>query len=324
METKNINGEKLSNRSNSTDKHLGELAKKVRVRSPYSFANINLLGKCNVDCYFCLGKDLEKEFDKYQTLQTHFSEWGNWKEFVSRCKQYNIPQIYITGQNTDSLLYHYLEELIQYLKGEGFYVGLRTNALLAKKKMNIINQCTTCWGDAVSYSVHTLKMETQKQIWHTPFIPDWDWVIRNTTAKMRIAIVLTRYNVNEVDDIIKFLSAYENVEYVQVRKICTDNRYDLLKEDMELFEEYEKQISEKHPKVKSFETANVYEIHGKEVSFWRTVGTTVNSINYFSNGVLSDDYFVIEGYSLEKGIELGTDEFLEEQKFDASKLPYTT
>ena len=76
METKNIEGEKLSNRSNSTDRHLGELAKKVRVRSPYSFANINLLGKCNVDCYFCLGKDLEKEFDKYQTLQRHIIVTG--------------------------------------------------------------------------------------------------------------------------------------------------------------------------------------------------------------------------------------------------------
>jgi molybdenum cofactor biosynthesis enzyme MoaA len=310
MEIKNISGEKLSNRSNSDDSHLGQLAKKVRVRSPYSFANINLLGKCNVDCYFCLGKDLEKEFDKYQTLQTHFSEWINWENFVNRCKEYNIPQIYITGQNTDSLLYRHLEELIQYLKNEGFYVGLRTNALLAKKKMNIINQCTTCWGDAVSYSVHTLKMDTQKKIWKTPFIPDWDWVIRNTTAKMRIAIVLTRHNVEEVDDIIKYLSKYPNVEYVQVRKICTDNRYELLKEDMEAFEDYEKIVASKYPKVKSFETANVYEIYGKEVSFWRTVGTTVNSINYFSNGILSDDYFVIEGYSLEKGIELGTDKFL--------------
>lgn len=322
MKTKNIEGEVLSNRTGSEDTHLGELAKKVRVRSPYSFANINLLGRCNVDCYFCLGKDLEKEFDKYQTLKTHFTEWGNWQEFIDRCKEYKIPQIYITGQNTDSLLYHHLEELIQYLKFEGFHVGLRTNALLAKKKMHIINQCTTCWGDAVSYSVHTLDMDTQIKIWKTPHIPDWDWIIRNTTAKMRIAIVLTRYNVNEVEDIIKFLSKYDNVEYVQVRKICTDNRYDLLEEDMELFEKFEEKISSKYEKIKSFESANCYNIFGKEVSFWRTVGTTVNSINYFSNGVLSDDYFVIEGYSIEKGIELGTEEFISKEDF--FKLPYTT
>ena len=37
-------------------------------RSPYSFANINFLGKCNLDCDFCLGKDLEDEFNRYNDM----------------------------------------------------------------------------------------------------------------------------------------------------------------------------------------------------------------------------------------------------------------
>jgi len=144
----------------------------------------------------------------------------------------------------------------------------------------------------------------QTKIWKTPIVPDWDWILRNTTAKMRVAIVVTRYNHHEVLDIIKFLSNYPNVEYVQVRKICTDNRYTELEEDMILFEQLEEQIKHQFMKIKEFESANSYMIYGKEVSFWRTVGTSVNSINYFTNGVLSDDYFVIEGYSIEKGIPL--------------------
>jgi hypothetical protein len=30
----------------------------------YSFANINLIGRCNEGCYFCLGKDIESELSK--------------------------------------------------------------------------------------------------------------------------------------------------------------------------------------------------------------------------------------------------------------------
>lgn len=299
------------------DIHLGSLAKKQRVRSAYSFANINLLGKCNVDCYFCLGKDLELEFEQYQDTQTHFLKFPNFQNFIDRCKELQIPQIYITGQNTDSLLYRHLDQLIDYLQLQGFKVGLRTNGLLAHKMMDVINKCDTCWGDAVSYSIHTLNLETQKKIWKTPLVPNWDFILKNTTAKMRVAIVVTRYNYQEIDSILQFLSNYKNVEYVQVRKICTDTRYNELVEDMELFEQYEKEVAAKYLKIKTFESASVYGMYGMEVSFWRTVGTTVNSINYFSNGILSDDYFIIEGYQIEKGLEIGSDKYV---KIDLSPV----
>lgn len=37
---------------------------KNRKRDKYTFANINLLGKCNADCYFCLGKDIPELLNK--------------------------------------------------------------------------------------------------------------------------------------------------------------------------------------------------------------------------------------------------------------------
>lgn len=307
MGMKNVEGSKISNRKNLDDKHLGQLAKKVRVRSPYSFANINLLGKCNVDCYFCLGKDLKNEFEKYQTLGVHFKDWPNWGEFVARCKRYQIPQIYLTGQNTDSLLYKHLDELIDYLKVEGFFFGLRTNGLAALSRMEQINKCTTCWGDAVHYSVHTIRPETQKKIMGTSIIPDWKKIIPATNPKIKVAFVLNRFNVNELYEVLDYLTMFNNFETIQIRKVCTDNRYAELEEDMILFEEKEIEFASKYPLIGEFETAKIYMYGNKKVCFWRTVGTTVNSINYFSNGVLSDDYFVIEGYSLEKGITLGSD-----------------
>ncbi len=295
------------------DNHLGVLAKKQRDRSAYSFANINLLGKCNAHCYFCLGFDLEKEYERYNNLTEHFTEWKNWEGFLSECRNKSIKQIYLTGQNTDSLTYKYLDSLIDFLHKEGFYMGLRTNGILAKQKIDIINKCQSCTEDAIGYSIHTLNPETQNQIMKVKIIPDWDFLLKNTIPPMRVAIVLNRYNVNEFDDLIKYLSAYEKIRYIQVRRICTDNRYELLEEDMRIFEEKEAEISKRFETIGSFETAKTYLIHGKKVNFWRTVKTTVNSINYFSNGTLTDNYFVVEGYSQENKIPLGTKELLGDQ-----------
>lgn len=295
---------------NKKDSHLGKLAKKVRNRSEYSFSNINLLGKCNVDCYFCLGLDLGKQFNKFDHIKTHFLDWKNFNEYIKDCKLKKIKQIYLTGQNTDALLYEHTEDLIDWLNGNGFHLGCRTNGLLAKKKINIINKMSTCNGDAVSYSVHTLSPETNNKIMRINYVPDWDFIFKNTKSKMRVSVVINRFNRSEFFDIIRFLSNYDNIEYVQVRRICTDNRYDLLEEDMLVFEELEDEVKEKFIKLGDFETANTYIIFGKKVSFWRTVKTTVNSTNYFTDGTISDNYFVIEGYSEKNNIKLGTKEYL--------------
>jgi hypothetical protein len=52
----------------------------------------------------------------------------------------------------------------------------------------------------------------------------------------------------------------------------------------------------------SVEDAPQYLWAGKKVSIWRTVGTSVNSLNYFTDGTLSNQYFVIEGYSKENSL----------------------
>ena len=48
---------------------------KNRKREGFTFANINLLGKCNANCYFCLGKDISKELDGKNQLNVHFFFW---------------------------------------------------------------------------------------------------------------------------------------------------------------------------------------------------------------------------------------------------------
>jgi hypothetical protein len=52
-----------------------------------------------------------------------------------------------------------------------------------------------------------------------------------------------------------------------------------------------------------FAGAEIYQYRGIDVVFWKTTETTSNSLNYFTDGTISDEYFVVEGYLkyMEKG-----------------------
>src|SRR5690606_8241841 len=78
-------------------------------REAPSFANINLLGRCNVDCFFCLGKDIDPILSQQNQTRLSFHNWKNFPEFLALCKNNNVRRLYITGQNTDALIYKHLD-----------------------------------------------------------------------------------------------------------------------------------------------------------------------------------------------------------------------
>ena len=265
---------------------------KNRDREDYSFANINLLGKCNAKCFFCLGKDIACELEGKNQLKTHFTEWGNFEKFLAMCKDKNISKLYLTGQTADGLQYHYLQEIVEHLKSRDFEIGVRTNGYLAMDKLDIIKQM----NGEIGYSIHTLYPEINQKIMGRNTLPDWENIIPNSGDNVRVSIVINRYNVGEVEDLIYYLSRYDNVRYIQLRRISTDTRFDFHEEDIVVYEKFFKEFSSNYQQRSTFFGAEVFEVFGKEVNFWRTVETSCNSINYFTDGTLSDEYFVVEGY----------------------------
>lgn len=270
------------------------IIKKNRNREKFTFANINLLGCCNANCYFCLGKDITEQLKGKNQLQIHFSQWKNFDIFLKRCKDEGVKKLYLTGQTADGLQYHYLNELIDYLQSNDFLVGVRTNGYLAEAKMDSILKMK----DEIAYSIHTLNPEINKIIMGKNYLPNWDKLIPMSGDNVRISIVLNRYNYDEIENLIEYISKFENVRYIQIRRISTDTRYESLKEDIELYEKFYNYISEKYKdsRMDDFYCAQRYKIHGKEVNFWRTVETSINSLNYFTDGTCSDEYFIVEGY----------------------------
>lgn len=266
---------------------------KNRNREKATFGNINLLGKCNLKCFFCLGNEINNK-DDY--LKLHFSKWKDFNKYLDLLKKDNINKIYLTGCNTDPLLYKYLDELIDYLKNKGFKVGIRSNGILTKKCINSINKI----NDKYSISIHSLNKDTNKMITNIKYVLDLDNIVNILKVPLRIAIVVNRYNYNEIIDMIKYLSNY-NISYIQIRCVATDNNYEYFKEDIKKYEELEEYINNNFNKIKSFYTSNIYDVYGVEVSLWRTIKTTINSYNYFVNGIISDNYFIVEGYVNNKG-----------------------
>jgi hypothetical protein len=132
-------------------------------------------------------------------------------------------------------------------------------------------------------------------------VPDWFQIISDT-KNPRVSIVLNRCNEYEFFELLRFIAGIQErvggkIRYVQVRRVSTDTRVKLLAPDMAAYERVYTKVHEIFPRRRRFATdAEEYEIYGLPVVFWRTVKTSVNSINYFTDGTISDLYFVVEGY----------------------------
>jgi hypothetical protein len=214
-------------------------------------------------------------------------------QYLAKCRENGIKKIFLTGQNTDPLMYKFLKEFIDYLQTNGFDVGIRTNGYLALDKINIINKCK---GE-IGYSINTMNAETSYKILGRHDMPDWYSIISSTTAPCRVSIVVNKYNCTEIEGLIDYLSGFKNINYIQLRRISTDTRYDEMKDDIEVFEELYENIVYLYGEPKSnYESAQIFKIMGKDIVFWRTVSTTANSMNYFTDGTISEEYFIIEGY----------------------------
>jgi molybdenum cofactor biosynthesis enzyme MoaA len=281
-----------------------EIFDKNYVRKHPTFANINLFGVCNINCYFCLGQDLPQYFGQKSYDNIHYSEWENFDRFLLFCQEHGINNLYLTGQNTDPHLYQHLVELIKFLQDDmGFNVGIRTNGFGAIANLDLYNSCRSTIG----YSAMSLDYNIHNKITGVYDIPDWRYIIPRT-KRCRVSIVINRYNFIETMKMIEFFAQFQNVKYIQLRRVSTDTRQEELALDAEIFEHvYQSCLTNfKHQFKKDFYGAPVLNLFGKEITFWRTVKTDINSFNYYTDGVFTDEYFIVEGYLKAKKINCVT------------------
>lgn len=263
----------------------------------YDYGEILFIGKCNCKCYYCLYNEMKKLQKNTQTYnEIHFSEWSKFNDFLNRLKLNNCKKIYLSSTSYEPLLYKYIDELINYLIIEGFKVGIRTNGTLITKKFEIFKKI----NGGISISLNSLNLDTNKLITGSTLIPDWKMIFdyfNQNNIMTRISIVIVKENYQEIEEILDFLSKQKCISYVQIRK-----RYNYYnKEDCILDEPftYVKNFIEKNSKkVSDYFESPIYKYKDLNVSLWFDVfkKESLNTLNYFTDGVLTENNLLVEGY----------------------------
>ena len=252
------------------------------------YGEILFVGQCNLKCFYCLGHEMHAS-TKCNTLNTYFKDWPHFDEWINKLLENNVQKIYLSSTNSEPLLYSYLSDLIDYLQDLGFKVGIRTNASLDT------SVCSKC-KEEVSLSLQSLNPETFKKITEVPLNFDFLENLRKIdNDNIRVTIVVNRYNYLEIFDMLNKLKNF-NLRYVQLRQCY--KYYDVdITPDIDAFK-YVINLLKRYPIKGNFNESIIYDVNGLSVSVWETVfkKESISSSNYWTNGVITDNNLLVEGY----------------------------
>lgn len=262
------------------------------------YAEILFQGKCNLSCFFCIGKEMKNNENQ---LQTHYLEWKNFNKFIDKCKVENISLIYLSSTQTEPLLYKYLKELVIYLKKQGFKVGLRTNATLLNS-VDILN----LFNAEISLSIQGLDNEIVKTITGRKNVVSLETILQKTKNRLRISVVVNSYNVKEIPQILEIINKNkEYVDYVQLRRIYSEYENKSYDKHRTAFDDISNWVK-KLEKIGNYYESDIYKYKDISVSLWKSVfkKESLDTLNYFTSGVITDDNLLIRGYN-NKGVNNG-------------------
>ena len=194
-------------------KRLKEISCPVVKRQEKSFANLNLVGPCNLACKFCvstLASDIHQL--RGNCLNTPVENLPQISSFFQKLQEDNIDWVMLTGLNTDPLLYDDLEYLVEVIHNYSLKCALRSNGYLFFEKKEIINKM-----DKISYSISTLNPRTAKDLIGTDAIPNWAKIFKETCPPVKINTVICPENVAEINSMLDFFSA-QKVKRVALRE----------------------------------------------------------------------------------------------------------
>lgn len=256
------------------------------------YGEILFVGKCNFQCFYCLGHEMH-ESTKCNTLSTHFSLWPNFGKWLVDLHMNNVKTIYLSSTNSEPLLYVHLSELIDFLQDDGFNVGIRTNGSLDT------TVCSKC-KEEVSLSLQSLNYDTFEKITNVMLSFDFLENLRKIQSdNLRVSIVVNRYNYTEIFDMLDKLKDF-NLRYVQLRQCYKYYETDI-QPDIDAFRNIVEKLKS-YPVKGNFNESVIYDVNGLAVSVWETVfkKSSISSSNYWTNGVITNNNLLVEGYEDER------------------------
>ncbi|MBN2381959.1 radical SAM protein [bacterium] len=235
----------------------------------YAFASILLSGSCNLRCPDCIGRS--NGFDGLPSNVSEFPLRGL-DRFIDLLTRHKINQISLTGTNTEPQLYRYEPELLTLLRSSlpGVRVSLHTNGTMALRKSAIFNAY-----DRVTVSLPSFRPETYARMTGSTVMPDWSSIFKMATVPLKVSVLITDDNRDELDQIMERCQA-EGIRRLVFRQLYgASNKIDPL--------------YGKRP-VRYFGGNPVYRCGNMEITVWDFRRTRLSCFNLFSDGRISAEY----------------------------------
>ncbi len=257
----------------------------------FTNANIHLSGPCNRSCYFCIGQhmmDLDSE--------NNLSEWPlkGIDRFVEKCLEHNVRDIFLTGTNTDPLLYRHTYSLKEFLRKAiaGSRLGIRTNAAkfgsqISDFHMFDMGSITICSFDPFIY----------RKMMGSGFPPDIENIVYlcresyGWTEPPKVNVVLgpenTGLTLRASGDILNtiFRCKFAGVKRINLREPYGQPH---VGNPLESFSDY---------RIDDVYGQPTYDICGVHVTYWDVHYCEIETVNLYANGRVSVDYPITRGYS---------------------------
>jgi len=212
----------------------------------------------------------------------NLDEWPlkNFQDFVGGCLARDVPEVNLTGSNTDPLLYRHHAELCGALrKGiAGCRIGVRTNGVLAAARPDI-------WSlyDKASVSITSLDPDKYRATMGRGEPPDISAILRiKPGMPVKVNVVLCPETV-ATGDIEKTLDALADAG---VRTVNLREPYG----QPHIGSPLEDPVGERLGMPR-------YDWRGMDVTYWDVHYVEVESVNLYANGVVSETYPITKGYS---------------------------
>lgn len=264
----------------------------------HTFGNIHLSGPCSRRCYFCIGQHM-MALDSLNNLD----EWPlrGLFGFLGSCRARKVSQIYVTGSNTDPLLYEHTAELAEHLHERGFGpLGIRTNGVASSERRRDILQhysrgsVTICSLDP---KIHKKMMGVGEPLDVPRFIADLP-----AGFDLKVNIVLGPWNASGIGE-----GVGEGIDDL-LRTLTLLNAYGIRR--VNLRQPYGQPEVENpmafagFTPIRSAMGMPVYQFEKMEVTHWDVHYVEVESVNLYANGHVSFDYPISRGHDPVNGFVL--------------------
>jgi len=251
------------------------------------FGNIHLSGPCNRACYFCIGQHMMA-----LDAENNLGEWPlkGIDSFVEECILAGVTEIYVTGTNTDPLMYQHTAELKEYLlrRIPELVFGIRTNgAMHTSPKFEHY--------DKGSITICSLNPEIHTKMMGKGSPADLEYIVKKWGNKFKVNIVL-----GPEQDMADICQTLMKCMALGIKSVNLREPYG--------------QPHVGNPLRDYIQTGEVYGmpvysmVNDMNVVYWDVHYCEVESINLYANGRISHDYPISRGHDAE-GIVLKQSNF---------------